>query len=126
MIKDLAWLLAAGAIGTLARYGMSVGVQRAMGGSDFPWGTLAVNVLGCFLFGLVWALAEERAWLSPQTRFILLTGFMGAFTTFSTFAFETVALLERQEWWLAGSYFAASNLLGIFGLILGLALARAF
>ena len=68
---------------------------------------MAVNALGCFLFGLVWTLAEDRLLISGRARFLILTGFMGAFTTFSTFAFETSQLLDDSEWGLA-----LANLLG--------------
>ncbi len=90
-VVQLGWLCFAGAAGTLARYGLAGLMQRLLGES-FPWGTLTVNALGCFLFGVVWMLAEDRLVISGQTRFVILTGFMGAFTTFSTFAFETAAL----------------------------------
>lgn len=121
------WLLLAvmGSVGTLARYGLSGLVQRWTG-TDFPWGTLVVNMLGCFLFGLVWMLAEERLIISGETRFIILTGFMGAFTTFSSFAFETGELLRDSEWWLATGNLVAQNILGLVFLFLGLAVGRLF
>ena len=74
-------LAAAGAAGTLARFTLSSLVQRFAGGS-FPWGTLAVNLTGCFLYGLLLALAERRMDLDPNIRRIVFVGFMGAFTTF--------------------------------------------
>ncbi|MBI1901371.1 MAG: fluoride efflux transporter CrcB [Planctomycetia bacterium] len=117
----LAWLAAAGAAGTLSRYGLGGLVQRLCGES-LPWGTLAVNALGSFLFGLVWPLAEERLIISGQTRFIVLTGFMGAFTTFSTFAFETSDMLRESEWLYAAGNVLAQNVLGIACLLLGLTL----
>lgn len=123
MLKELAWLAVAGAVGTLARYGLG-GLVQKYAGAGFPWGTLAVNVLGCFLFGLVWTLAEERLLISGQTRFILLTGFMGAFTTFSTFAFESGQLLRYADWPLVAANVAAQNLLGVGCLFLGFALGR--
>jgi CrcB protein len=113
-------LSAAGAAGTLARYALGGVVQRLCG-SSFPWGTLAVNVLGCFLFGLIWTLAEERLVISGRTRFILLMGFMGAFTTFSTYAFESAALLRDSEWWRMAWNILAQNVLGIAAVVGGLA-----
>lgn len=91
-MKTIALIAVAGALGALARWGLSGVVQRGAGDA-FPWGTFAVNVVGCFLFGLVWTAATERDLFSPAARTILLTGFLGAFTTFSTFAFETDRLL---------------------------------
>jgi CrcB protein len=121
--QKLAWLAVAGAVGTLSRYGLSGLVQRVCGES-FPWGTLTVNGLGCFLFGLVWTLAEDRLLIRGETRFIILTGFMGAFTTFSTFAFETGVRLEDREWLAALLNLSAQNGLGLILLFLGLALGR--
>ena len=122
-MTKLAWLAGAGALGTLARYGVGGVVQRALGGA-FPWGTLVVNALGCLLFGLVWALAEERLVISGETRVILLVGFMGAFTTFSTFAFETSAMLRDAEWSFALANVLSQNVLGIACFFAGLALGR--
>ena len=119
-----AWLAVLGAAGTPARYGLGGLVQRLHAGA-FPWGTLAVNALGCFLFGLVWTLAEERLLISGETRAIVLIGFMGAFTTFSTFAFETGAMLRDTEWLLAAGNLLLQNGLGIGFFFLGVALGRA-
>lgn len=122
-MKEIGLLAVVGAIGTLARWGLSGLVQRWTE-SGFPWGTLAVNLIGCFLFGVIWALAEERMIISGQTRVILLSGFMGAFTTFSSYAFETSALMGDGEWLLAFANVAANNVIGIPLVFLGLALGR--
>lgn len=98
--QKLLGIAVAGALGTLARYGLSGLVQRVHQ-STFPWGTFAVNSLGCLLFGVVWTLAEERLLISGETRIILLVGLMGGFTTFSSYAYETSALLRDAEWMLA-------------------------
>ncbi|MBX3357058.1 MAG: fluoride efflux transporter CrcB [Phycisphaeraceae bacterium] len=113
-----------GAAGTLARYGLA-GVVQARSES-FPWGTLSVNVLGCFLFGIVWALAGEsdRMALSPTTRVLILSGFLGGFTTFSAFGFETAQLMRDSQWALAWANVAANNILGIALFLAGLALGR--
>ena len=123
MWEKLAWLAAAVAVGTLARYWFG-GFVQWLCGENFPWGTLAVNALGCFLFGLVWTLAEDRLVISGQTRFVILTGFMGAFTTFSTFAFETSERLRDSQWWPAAGNLIAQNALGIICVFLGFALGR--
>lgn len=124
MISKIVLIAVLGAAGTLARYGLSGWVQRATGGG-FPWGTLAVNISGCFLFGLVWAVSEGWFSIKPEYRMIALVGFMGAFTTFSTFAFETVQLLREAQWWSAFLNVAAQNLSGILFLFLGLAVGKA-
>ena len=119
----LLWLAAAGAAGTLSRYGLGGLVQRLSGGT-YPWGTLVVNACGCFLFGLVWALAEERLLISGETRLVVLVGFMGAFTTFSSYAFETGAMLRDAEWLLAGANMLAHNVLGLLLFFLGMVAGR--
>jgi fluoride exporter len=121
--KELCWLAVAGAAGTLSRYGLS-GFVQLLAGERFPWGTLAVNVAGCFLFGLVYTLADERLVISGRSRFIILTGFMGAFTTFSTFGFETGMFLRDSQWWRALGNLAANNLLGVLSVFLGFAFGR--
>lgn len=121
--QKLLWLALAGAFGTLARYGLSGLVQRFTGIS-FPWGTLAVNVAGCFLFGLIWTVIEERHLMSPLLRPILLIGFMGAFTTFSSFAFETIELMRDSQWLRAGVNILAQNGVGLTALFLGIVTGR--
>jgi CrcB protein len=123
MFKEIGLLALAGAAGTLCRYGLAGAVQK-LSGAGFPWGTLTVNAAGCLLFGFVWTLGEERLLISGQTRFIVLTGFMGAFTTFSTFAFETGAFLQESSWRLAAGNLAANNAVGLICLFLGLSLGR--
>lgn len=84
-----------GFFGSLARYGLTLVVQRQFPGSLFPWGTLAVNLLGCFLIGIIAGIAQERQVLSPGISVFLLIGVLGGFTTFSTFGYETFALLRE-------------------------------
>jgi fluoride exporter len=121
--SEIGWLAAAGAIGTLARYIVS-GLASRLNSGEYPWGTLAVNAVGCFLFGLVWMLAEDRMLISGRTRFIVLTGFMGAFTTFSTFAFETAAMARDSEWLIAAANLLAHNVGGLALVLLGMVVGR--
>ncbi len=114
----------AGAVGTLARYGMTHLVQRHAG-LTFPWGTFAVNVLGCLLFGLCWSLIEQRVAHVAEWRAVILVGLLGGFTTFSSFAFEGAGLLRNGEWGLALLHMAGQNVLGILAIFAGLALGRA-
>lgn len=113
----------AGGCGVLARYWISGVVQRAMG-SGFPWGTMIENISGCVIFGLVWTLAEERMLINAEMRTVILTGFVGAYTTFSTFAFETTALLRDAQWVSAIANLTAHNILGLVGIAAGMALGR--
>lgn len=119
------WILIglAGAAGALTRYGLG-GLVQNLAGSSLPVGTAFVNILGSFLFGLVWSLAEERMVISPEARVIILTGFMGSFTTFSTFMFETGNLLRDAQWLLAAGNVAFQVALGLAGMFLGLAAGR--
>lgn len=87
------WIGLAGAFGAIARYGLDGWIARARPGA-FPWGTLAVNVAGSFALGLVFALTTERFIVNPTVRAAVMIGFLGAFTTFSTFSLETMRLLE--------------------------------
>ncbi len=121
--QRLLWIALAGAMGTLARYGVG-GLVHRVAGSVFPWGTLAVNAAGCFLFSLVWSLAEQRGIISGHTRTIVLVGFMGAFTTFSTYMFESGQMLRDGQWsWAAGNV-VAQNGVGLVALYGGMWLAE--
>ena len=123
MIQKLACLALAGALGTLARYGLA-GLVHRINGASFPWGTVAVNLTGCFLTGLVWALFENRWPVSGETRCLVLVGFMGAFTTFSALILETGELLRSAEWMYAATNVAMQNGLGFVALFAGVALGR--
>ncbi|MEX0600735.1 MAG: fluoride efflux transporter CrcB [Rhodothermales bacterium] len=113
---------AGGAVGALMRYAVS-GVAYRILGPSFPWGTLAVNILGCFFIGIVWALVEGSS-ASPASRTFILTGILGAFTTFSTFGIETINLFRGGEISLAIVNVLASNVGGILAVVLGLMLVR--
>lgn len=121
--QKIAWLAVAGAAGTLARYGVGGLVQRLVK-SPLPWGTLVINGSGCLLFGFVWTLATEHMSIRADVRSYILIGFMGAYTTFSTFAFETANFLRDGEWLLAFANFAGQNLLGLALMFAGMALGR--
>jgi CrcB protein len=121
--QKILYLSVSGALGSLARYGLAGLVQR-WAGASFPWGTLSVNILGSFFFGLVWALSAERALLGAEARLFILTGFLGAFTTFSTFTAETANLLADSEILLASANIFGSVGLGLGFFWLGLALGR--
>jgi CrcB protein len=121
--QNLILLAGAGAAGALCRYGLAGFAQR-LAGERFPLGTLAVNLLGCLVFGLVWGWLENRAGFSPQTRAVVLTGFLGAFTTFSTFAFETATLLQGGQIAAAALNVTVQTVLGVALVFVGLALAR--
>lgn len=108
-----------GAAGALLRYAAS-GWVHTWAGETFPWGTLTVNVTGSFLLGGVF-LYLDRGGFSPELRQFVTIGLLGAFTTFSTFTFETVALLQDGEWGRALGYAAGSVILGLAAVVAGFA-----
>ncbi|MFQ5382547.1 MAG: fluoride efflux transporter CrcB [Dehalococcoidia bacterium] len=113
-----------GFLGTTARYGLS-GLVQDLAGASFPAGTLAVNILGCIAIGGIMSLVEDRQMLTPEARLLLLVGFLGSFTTFSTFGYETFDLLREGQLWMAVVNAAANLLIGILGVGLGWAGVRA-
>ncbi len=112
----------AGAVGAVSRY-LVAAACSAWFGLASPWAILLVNLAGCLLFGLAWGTLQHRA--SPLLTVAVFSGFLGAFTTFSTFAGDTLMMLERGQWLQAAGNVAAHNLLGIAALAAGLALGRA-
>lgn len=123
VLQKLLLIAFAGGLGALARYGLS-GLLLSASGAGFPYGTLGVNVTGCFLFGVVWALAAERMVVSPELRTVLLVGFLGSFTTFSTFIFESHGLLMDARWLSATANLLAMNVVGLGLFVVGLAVGR--
>lgn len=123
-MQKVLWIALAGALGTVSRYALGSMVQRIAGGS-LPWGTWAVNIVGCFLFGLVVSLADKRFMLTPEARLIILTGFMGAFTTFSTFIFESGGMLSEAQWLPMIGNMAGQIIIGMGFLFIGLGLGLA-
>ena len=118
------WLVfAGGGAGSMLRYAVGVWVH-ARTGPEFPWGTFAVNVSGCFFIGVIATLADEHAWITPAARLALVTGVLGGFTTFSTFGLETWELVEDGRAVLALAYTAASVAAGLAAVVIGVQLTR--
>jgi len=120
------WLLVAiaGAAGTLFRYGLGDWLARATGGT-FPWETLAINTFGSLAIGVLAGLVDRGALLPPPIRMALMAGFLGGFTTFSTFALETMRLAEGAEWSAAAAYIALTNVAGLAAAWVGIKAAGA-
>jgi CrcB protein len=113
-----------GFVGAIARYGLS-GFAHRMSSSGFPLGTLVVNALGCLLIGaLAWCI-EDRQMFSDNVRLLLRVGFLGSFTTFSTFGFETIELLKNDQWAAAITSIAANVVFGLLAVVGGWAGAKA-
>jgi len=110
-----------GAIGSVARYLMG-GWFASRLGPAFPYGTFAINISGSFIIGLFLAFAERRASLSPYWRLFFAVGFVGGYTTFSTFEYEAVRLLQDDELLLGALYVAGSVVTGAFGVLAGIVL----
>ncbi len=104
---------AGGFIGAICRYGLSGLVQRSAALSSFPYGTLAVNMLGCLLIGLAIGLMENRQLFGPDFRLFALIGVLGGFTTYSTFGYETFALLRDADYLRAFANVAIHVVLGV-------------
>ncbi len=113
-----------GALGAMARHGVGVASMRLLG-PNFPWGTLAVNVAGCFAMGLLIAWLTAREPQSALLRSFAATGVLGGFTTFSAFALEAVTLWRDRSLTIAGVYVLASVALSIASLAAGLAAGKA-
>ena len=122
MLLKLIFIAAGGAIGAVVRFAVGEALMLALG-KAFPFGTLAVNVAGCFLLGFLAGLHTHA--LSTEVRTGLAAGFLGALTTFSTFGFETVDHLQQQNWMIAGLNVAANLFLGLVAVWLGLLLSSA-
>jgi fluoride exporter len=114
---------AGGAFGSAARYLVTL-LSGQLFGLGFPWGTIAVNIAGSFLMGLVVALGALKFSLSNEMRVLIATGFLGGFTTFSAFSMDFALLVERRDYGLAGLYAAGSVTLSILALFAALMLVR--
>jgi len=111
-----------GFAGAMLRYGLSGLVQARSPFATFPWGTLAVNLTGCLLIGTLTGLADSRQLFSPELRTFALIGLLGGFTTFSTFGFETFALLRDAEYAQAIAYVGLHVAVGLILVWAGYAL----
>jgi CrcB protein len=112
-----------GGIGSVCRYAMATTLQKNFPG-PFPVGTFFVNLLGCFAIGLVGALGLERAAISPEARTFIMVGILGGFTTFSSFAWESLGLLTVRDLLRASLYVGGSVFCGLLGTFLGRAIGR--
>lgn len=123
MLKIILVLLG-GAIGTGCRYGLSALIYSRIERLTFPYATLIINVSGSFAIGLLAELFDNRALVSPMTRAALLVGFLGGYTTFSSFSYETFSLIRDGEWLRATLNSVGSVLLGLAAVWLGMRLAQ--
>jgi CrcB protein len=122
-LQQLLFLVIAGMFGTLSRYGLGSLMQR-VAGTDFPFGTLLINLLGCLAIGYVMQLALTTNLIPPNTRIIITVGFIGSFTTFSTFSYETMKLFQDGATGAAMTNIAANVGLGLLATFGGMMLCK--
>jgi CrcB protein len=112
-----------GFLGACARYWVA-GWAVEKWGASFPFGTLLINLTGSFVLGLFLAVTTDRMLIDPRWRLLLAIGFLGAYTTFSTYTYESAQLLLTGHWWSGIANLLSSNLLGLLASVLGIALGR--
>ena len=120
----LAWIAVGGAAGAVSRYLLQGWVDDLAGGR-FPWGTFVINISGSFALGVIFALAVDRAVLSPEVRVPIMVGFISAYTTFSTLMLESWRLVEEGDLVFAFANLAGSVVVGMIAVVAGLAIGRA-
>jgi CrcB protein len=125
MSRILIIIGAGGFIGSICRYLSQQFFQKHFP-SSFPYGTMWVNIAGCFLIGVIYALSEKGNILTPEWRLFLVTGFCGGFTTFSTFSYENIALLRDGEYFYAAIYSGVSVFGGIIAAFFGILFIKLF
>jgi len=121
MIK-LFWIMVGGALGAVCRYGFGLLGVRLFG-AGFPWGTLMSNMTGCLLIGMAFGLIDRAQWFTPLVRLFFMTGFLGALTTFSSYALESVNLM-RSGSYAAVTNFLINNLGGLVFVLAGMGLVQ--
>ncbi len=123
-LSNYIWIALGASIGASARYFLSVLIARDFA-SAFPYGTLLINITGSLILGFFLVFSTERALLDPKWRLLVAVGFCGSYTTFSSYAFESFALMEQGQWLLSGINIVGSNALCLAAVLGGAALARA-
>jgi CrcB protein len=123
-LKDFLAISVAAILGANLRYLLSRLAAREFG-PVFPYGTLIINILGSFIVGLFVIWTTERVLVDPRWRLLVVVGFCGSFTTFSSYAFETMSFFEQGQWGLMLTNIVGNNLLCLAGALAGMALARA-
>jgi CrcB protein len=119
MFKNLLIVGAGSFVGGICRHLTQLYVQKNYP-SSIPYGTLAANIIGCFIIGIVYALADRGNYLSPTARLLLVTGFCGGYTTFSSFAAENVSLLHAGEFFYSAAYVLMSIIFGFIAVYIGI------
>lgn len=120
---ELLSIAAGGALGAVSRFCLGNLISRIIG-SALPYGTFVINIVGCFFMGLIMTMIIERGMLSAAWRLLLCVGFLGGFTTFSSFGYETLMLLQEENIFAALAYVGGSIILGLMSAALGVAVGK--
>lgn len=120
---ELLSIAAGGALGAVSRFCLGNLISRIIG-SALPYGTFVINIVGCFFMGLIMTMIIERGMLSAAWRLLLCVGFLGGFTTFSSFGYETLMLLQDEKIVAALAYVGGSIILGLMSAALGVAVGK--
>lgn len=123
-LSNYIWISLGAVVGASARSFLSLFIARSVS-TAFPYGTLLINITGSMIVGFFLIFSTERALLDPRWRLLVVIGFCGSYTTFSSYAFESFALMERGQWLLSGLNIVGSNALCLAAIMAGAALARA-
>ncbi|MDR0799775.1 MAG: fluoride efflux transporter CrcB [Dysgonamonadaceae bacterium] len=124
MITKLLWVGLGGGVGSIFRYLTSVAVNKYATGTVFPFATFMVNILGCLIIGILIGLSAKHHWIGEPLKLLLITGFCGGYTTFSTFSLENLQLQQAGHFFVLALYIAASVLVGLAAVYIGLLLGK--
>jgi CrcB protein len=122
-LSNYLWIALGAVVGASARYSLSLFIARRFS-TAFPVGTLLINITGSLIVGFFLVFSTERVLLDPRWRLLVVIGFCGSYTTFSSYAFESFALMEQGQWLLTGINIVASNILCLAAVLAGAAFAR--
>lgn len=122
-LREYVWISLGGVVGACARYFLSRFAARLVG-TGFPWGTLFINITGSFILGLFLVYTTERVFVDPRWRLLIAVGFCGAYTTFSSYAYESMVYFEQGHWTLFAYNVLANNILCLAAVLAAAALAR--
>ena len=123
-IREYLWVSLGGIVGACARYFLSRFTAKMLG-TSFPWGTLFINISGSFVLGLFLVYTTERVFVDPRWRLLVAIGFCGAYTTFSSYAYESMVYFQQGNWMLFAGNVLANNVLCLAAVLAAAALVRA-
>jgi len=122
-VKQLVFIAIAGALGTLSRYGLSEMTHNWLG-RNFPWGTLVINIAGCFVIGFLMTFFAGTSFFSKEVQLAVTVGFLGAFTTFSTFGYDSFKFFHNGSWEMGMLNIIANVVIGLLAVMGGMGIAR--